>query len=255
MKNILIFAFLAPSLMLGAAERMIYVARHCQAFSKGPDVIRPIAGDAGITPLGVRQAQLLGKRLKELNFSGKIYASPYFRTVATACHAAEQCGAKVYPDARVQERVHRDGGNLKKGADLQELQKLYPDTIAADARLPQPWLYVKEEPQKTTAHRERMAKALDEILKETSGDIMIVSHAGAVGALAEEMSARTGSQITGMTWNCALFKYAVNEQGKFRFAGYESDFMPPEAITSNMRKPGDKKKVRSGVDIPFTPAQ
>ena len=57
--------------------------------------------------------------------------------------------------------------------------------------LPQPWLYIKEEPQKTTAHRERMAKALDEILKETSGDIMIVSHAGAVGALAEEMSERT----------------------------------------------------------------
>ena len=86
--------------------------------------------------------------------------------------------------------------------------------------LPQPWLYVKEEPQKNTAHCERMAKALDEILKETSGDIMIVSHAGAVGALAEEMSTRTGSQITGMTWNCALFKYAVNEQGKFRLAVY-----------------------------------
>ena len=72
MKNILIFAFLAASLMLGAAERMVYVARHCQAFSKGPEVIRPIAGDAGITPLGVRQAQLLGKRLKELNFSGEM---------------------------------------------------------------------------------------------------------------------------------------------------------------------------------------
>ncbi len=255
MKHILILAFFTVSLALGAAERMIYVARHCQAFAKGPDVIRPIAGDAGITPLGVRQAQLLGKRLKELKFSGKIYASPYFRTVATACHAAEQCGAQVYPDARVQERVHRDGGNLKKGAAFEELQKLFPNTIAADASLPQPWLYVKEEPKKTTAHRKRMAEALDAILKETTGDIMIVSHAGAVGALAEEMSARTGTKVSGMTWNCALFKYAVDEQGKFRFAGYETDFLPPEAITSNMRKPGDKKTIRSGEDIPFTPAK
>ena len=76
MRNVLLFAILSLSLSLGAAERMIYVARHCQAVSRGPDVIRPIAGDAGITPLGVKQAQLLGKRLKELKFSGKIYASP-----------------------------------------------------------------------------------------------------------------------------------------------------------------------------------
>ena len=253
MKNVLIFAFLAVSLALGAAERMIYVTRHCQAVGKGPDVIRPVAGDAGITPLGVKQAQLLGKRLKELNFSGKIYASPYFRTVATACHAAEQCGAKVYPDARVQERVHRDGGNMKPGATLEELRKLFPNEIAADARLPQPWLYDKEEPLKSAAHRERMAKALDAILAETTGDVMIVSHAGAVGVLAAEMSKRTGTRVSGMTWNCALFKYAVDAQGKFRFVGYETGFLPPEAITSNMRKPGDKKKIRSGEDIPFKP--
>ena len=253
MKNVLVFAFLAVSLSLGAAERMIYVTRHCQAGGRGPDVIRPVAGDAGITPLGVRQAQLLGKRLKELKFSGKIYASPYFRTVATACCAAEQCGAKVYPDARVQERVHRDGGNLKTGATLEELRKLFPNAIAADARLPQPWLYVKKEPHKSSAHRERMAKALDAILAETTGDIMIVSHAGAVGVLAAEMSARTGTRVSGMTWNCALFKYAVDEQGKFRFVGYETGFLPPEAITSNMRKPGGKKEIRSGEDIPFKP--
>ena len=254
MKNVLVFAFLAVSLALGAAERMIYVTRHCQAVGKGPDVIRPVAGDAGITPLGVKQAQLLGKRLKELGFSGKIYASPYFRTVATACHAAEQCGAKVYPDARVQERVHRDGGNMPTGgATLEELRKLFPNEIAADARLPQPWLYDKEEPLKSAAHRERMAKSLDAILAETTGDVMIVSHAGAVGVLAAEMSKRTGTRVSGMTWNCALFKYAVDEQGKFRFVGYETGFLPPEAITSNMRKPGDKKKIRSGEDIPFKP--
>ena len=61
------------------------------------------------------------------------------------------------------------------------------------------------------------------------------------------------TRVSGMTWNCALFKYAVDEQGKFRFVGYETGFLPPEAITSNMRKPGGKEKVRSGEDIPFNP--
>ena len=240
---------------LCAKERMIYVARHCQATGPGENVIMPVAGDAGITKLGVEQSKLLGKRLKELKFSGKIYASPYFRTVATACHAASQCGSKVYPDARVQERVNRNGGNMKKGgATLEQLRKLFPEQIAADAKLPYPWLYTREEPKRTTAHRERMAKALDEILAENpDGDVMIVSHAGAVGSLAAEMKARTKSKVSGSTWNCALFKYVVDEQGKFRFVGYETGFLPPEAITSNMRKPGDKKKIRSGEDIPFKP--
>ena len=119
-----------------AKERMIYVSRHCQATGKGENIIRPIGGDAGITQLGVKQSQLLGKRLKELNFSGKIYASPYFRTVATACHAAAECGSKVYPDPRVQERVSTEGGNMKKGgATLEQLRALFPDQIAADANL------------------------------------------------------------------------------------------------------------------------
>ena len=257
--RVLLAVFCALSVFaLCAKERMIYVARHCQATGPGENVIMPIAGDAGITQLGVKQSQLLGKRLKELTFSGKIYASPYFRTVATACHAASQCGSKVYPDARVQERVNRNGGNMKKGgATLELLKKLFPDQIAEDAKLPYPWLYTKEEPKKTTAHRERMAKALDELLAENpDGDIMIVSHAGAVGALAAVMKERSKTKVTGGTWNCALFKYAVDDAGKFRFVGYEIDFLPEEAVTANMHKidPSKKpsrQKVKSGVDYKY----
>lgn len=246
------------ALTLGAKERMIYVARHCQATGKGQDIIMPVDGDAGITQLGVKQSKLLGKRLKELKFSGKIFASPFFRTVATASYAASQCGGKVYPDARVQERVHRDGGNMKKGgATLEQLKKLFPDQIAADAKLPYPWLYTKLEPRKESGHRVRMAKALDEILSENpDGDIMIVSHAGAVADLAAEMKARTGAKISGGTWNCCLFKYAVDDAGKFRFVGYEIEFLPEEAITANMhkidpRKKPSRQKVKSGVDYKY----
>lgn len=239
-------------------ERMIYVVRHCQAAGKGEDIIRPVEGDAGITQLGVEQSKLLGKRLKELNFSGRIYASPYFRTVATACYAAAECGSKVYPDPRVQERVHAKGGNMKKGgATLEQLRALFPDQIAPDAELPFPWLYTDVEPKKSTAHRKRMARSLDAILAENpEGDIMIVSHAGAVGQLAAEMKERTHAKIPGGTWNCCLYKYAVDSEGKFRFVGYEIGFLPDDAVTSNMHKIDPKKKpgeqeVKSGVDYKY----
>ena len=246
------------TLSAGAGERLIYVARHCQAAGKGKGVVRPIKDDAGITQLGIQQSKWLGKRLKELKFKGKIHASPYYRTVATACYAAAECGAKVYPDARVQERVHKDGGNLKKGgATLKQLRGLFPNEIAADAVLPDTWLYKKEEPKNTPVHRKRMAKSLDSILAENpDGDIMIVSHAGAVGALAAEMQARCKEKIRGGTWNCALYKYKVDDNGKFHFIGYDISFLPAEAVTANMHKIDPKKnpklqKVKSGVDYKY----
>ena len=81
MKNVLVFAFLAVSLALGAAERMIYVTRHCQAVGKGPDVIRPVAGDAGITPLGVSV-------LKESR-PGRTYSEPSHTDSETAPTVSE----------------------------------------------------------------------------------------------------------------------------------------------------------------------
>ena len=258
MKKYIVLFFCVLTLSVCAGERLIYVARHCQAAGKGKGVVRPVSDDAGITQLGIQQSKWLGKRLKELNFKGKIYASPYYRTVATACYAAAECGAKVYPDARVQERVHRDGGNLKKGgATLKQLRKLFPGEIAADAVLPDTWLYKKEEPNKTPAHRKRMAKSLDDILSENpDGDIMIVSHAGAVGALKAEIMERAGQKLPGGTWNCALFVYAVDKKGKFRVVNYDISFLPAEAITSNLHKIDPKKnpklrKVKSGVDYKY----
>ena len=240
-----------------AGERMIYVARHCQAAGKGKDVVRPVDGDAGITQLGVQQSKLLGKRLKELKFNGPIYASPYFRTVATACYAASECGSKVRPDARVQERVRTAKGNMPKGgATLDQLRKLFPSQIDPDANLSWPWVSKTAEPDKTL-HQIRMAKALDEILAENPGkDIMIVSHAGAVAVLAREMEKRSGMKCPGSTWNCALFKYAVDDQGRFRFVGYDISFLPDEALTSNLHKIDPKqksssRKVQSGVDYKY----
>ena len=251
MKKLFVLLCLVSMLTCSAAERRIFVTRHCQATGKG--VPLPIKGDAGVTELGIKQAHLLGKELKKLNFSGRIFASPYYRTIATACHAAQECGGKVFPDARVQERVHRDGGNLKRGATLEELRKLFPDEIAPEAKLTQPWLYTKKDTRND--QRDRLNKALDEILAENpEGDILFVVHASAVGDFLRIMRERCGDRsIDGFIWNCALFKFAVDDQGKFRYLGYDIGFMPEEEVTSNLRDSLLKHKAgkpasRSGVD-------
>lgn len=241
---------------LGAGERMIYIARHCQAAGKAQSALKPVKGDAGITELGIRQSKLLGGALKKLKFSGPIFASPYYRTVATASFAAGECGAKVYPDARVQERAYgHEGGNIRTGgAKLEELRKLFPDAIAPDAKLDPEWLLkVKENHRDQT---KRMTKALDELLAENPDrDFMIVTHAGAVGALVRILSKRSGIEFDkdNFIWNCCLFKFAVDDAGKYRFVGYDISFMPEDAVTSNLKdsllnhKAGGKRS-KSGTD-------
>ncbi len=255
MKKVLSALILVSVFSLCARERLIYVARHCQAGGKNSKVIMPVPGDAGISQLGIEQSKALGRRLKALGFKGKIYASPYFRTVATACYAAAECGAKVYPDARVQERVHADGGNMKTGgATLKRLRELFPEQIADDAKLDDAWLYKKEEKKNTQAHRKRMAKSLDLLLAENpDSDIMIVSHAGAVGALSKEIQSRSKHKFYGPTWNCALFRYSVDDNGKFHVKAYDISFLPENMITNNFRRlsPEEKsstKKIQSGID-------
>jgi len=249
-------AVLAPSREPG--ERMVYIARHCQAKGrKGDKYIRPIKGDSGVTDRGVQQSLLLGKRLKELGFNGPIFASPYYRTVATACHAAGVCGSKVYPDARVQERVSKEGGNIKNGgASLKQLKKLFPKEIAADAKLDSDWLLKKKE--RHSVQNNRLKKAIDELLAENPGkDIMIVSHAGAVSGIYYKLTGKRPDGKKEYIWNCVLFKFAVNAEGKFRYLGYDISFMPEEILSSNDKmtyaefKAGWDKKAKSGVDYRY----
>lgn len=240
---------------LRPGEHLLLITRHCQATGKkSENTFFPIPGDGGITALGVEQSVLLGKYIKKLNFKGTIFASPYFRTTATACEIAKITGSKVYPDERFQERVSRNGGNLKNGgASLAQLKKLYPQEIADDAKLSKDWI-LKQKEKYDGAHQQRIKAALEELLKQKN-DILIVTHGGAVGALLRIMQEKCNiKRIRGTIWNCALFKFAVDDKGNCRFLGYDISFLPDEKVTSNFtttlldRRAGKNKNFKSGVD-------
>ncbi len=237
-----------------AGERLLIITRHCQQTGGKKGFIRPIPDDAGISELGIKQSKALGKELKKLNFKGKIYTSPYFRTVATGCYAAKECGSIVYPDARIQQKSRRNSGNLKKGgATLKQLRKLFPQEIAADAQLADNWMLKKTE--SLADQRNRVKKALNEILAENPGeDILIVSHGTGVNAYCENL---TGEKAQHFIWNCAIFKFAIDKKGKIRYIGYDHSFMPDEEVTSNLKhsllkeRAGLEAKEKSGVDYEF----
>ena len=137
---------------------------------------------------------------------------------------------------------------------MAQLKKLFPAEIAADAQLADNWM-LKQKEEYTGTHQQRLQEALEEILKQQSGDIIIVSHGGAVGALLRIMQKKCGiKNIKGTIWNCALFKFAVDAKGNCRYLGYDISFMPAEKVTSNLkstlmeRNAGKKKDFRSDVD-------
>ena len=223
-----------------AGERLLIITRHCQQSGKRKGYIRPIPDDAGITELGIKQARMLGKELKKLNFKGRIYTSPYFRTVATGSYAAMECNSKVYPDARVQRRCRRNNGNLKNGgASLARLRELFPNAIADDAQLADDWMLKKFENDEDQIIR--TGTAVKELLKESSGDILIVCHGTGVYSYYLNL---TGKKPTDTIWNCAIFKFAVDKKGNIRFLGYDHSFMPDEEVTSNLG--GSLLKKRAG---------
>ena len=112
--------------------RRIYVARHGQ---------RTSGGDPSLTRLGVEQAKLLARRIQEIGFDGKIYASPYLRTVETASEIAKLFGIKMILTPEIQERTHKEGIPDIKGRSLAEFDNLFPSLISKDSKLPNNWVY------------------------------------------------------------------------------------------------------------------
>jgi len=238
MKRFLLAVFAAVmTVSLWSAEpvRKVYVTRHGQR-GGASDVLR----DVHVSELGVEQAQLLGKYLKTLDFKGKIYASPYLRTVETAVYAGREVGLAVYLMPELQEGVsdNRKGKdipnptNIVGGHTLEQFRKMFPADIAKEAVLPYPWLI--STPETGKIYTERMMGAIAKLLKENpQGDLLLVIHGGGMAAIRRGVEMQMGRKIKAQGWNCSLYTYGVDGEGNLSFLSYTSDFIPPEKTTSN----------------------
>ena len=196
-------------------------------------------GDYPLSALGRKQAEYLGKHLKECGFNGRIIASPYARTAETASIVANICGLSFYLEPRIQEmRFYPDPPC--PGMTLEELHRNYAE-VAADAELIYPWL-TPGGIEELDAVRKRVDKYIAELFREPpADDVLLVGHGASIQSLKWNLFERSG--YTGKdrhNWNCSVSAFKIIPDGSAEMLELACcDFIPQDFITSNKRLFGD----------------
>lgn len=177
----------------------IYITRHGQVAPKEHygNVQFP-AGDPPLTNVGGAQAARLGDYMRHIGFCGRIYVSPYVRTLETAELIADKTGSAIYPWAPIREIMKtQDAADQFCGLTLEEITAHFRH-IAVDAQLPCNWWSRKKESENDVLARVgRGFLALNP--KE---DVMFVGHGASAGHLIEflKIPAKEGRALC----NCSL---------------------------------------------------
>ena len=169
---------------------IVYITRHGQPLQLPADVADPEfpRHDPPLTPLGEAQATALGRRLRALGFRGRIYTSPYRRTVLTAERIAAELDTVHYPEVAIREIVKRAENMVGfRGLTLDALRAEF-GRVAPDATLPHPWWTPHAEDD--AAVLARVAPFLERLLERREGDVLLVGHGASVGAATRFFLAR-----------------------------------------------------------------
>lgn len=206
----------------------IYIARHGQVKSGADyygDALFP-KGEVPLSDMGRIQAELLGKRLKKLNFSGKIYSSPFWRTMETAELIAEQTNSEIVPISDFHEIFKtKEAGEEYEGSTIEALKKCYP-RIAKGCDMPFPWWLPRQESYEDVCNR--VAVAMDKLLQEEKEDFLIVGHGASTSAIMDYL--KIERQIRYL-WNCSLTLYNTQQPEE----GFVNDtkHLPYDLISNN----------------------
>ena len=224
----------------------IYITRHGQPATADDDEENPQypSGDPPLSELGRRQARKLGERLRADSFRGEIFASPYIRTSETADIISEVNETAFYPEPAIRE-VTSENMHQFTGRKLEELRKLFPN-IARDSRLEWPWWSMTPEVVNELRRRpqveERVGGFLKRIMAPEAADVLLVGHAGSFSAAVEflmELDPKGEFAYSGLTWNCALTEFRLNEDGLYPLYHGSVEHLEYDEITANSRRPKD----------------
>jgi broad specificity phosphatase PhoE len=218
----------------------LHLTRHGQVDQKTDHPV----GDPHLSPLGREQARLLGERLRALGFSGRIFSSPYMRTIETANIVAEVAGASVIPAPEMREYVIRDDQmDSFKGLTLSELADRY-SRVDGDMAFDYPWWTSEIETQEIIEAR---VKPLVDRVSKSGEDALLVGHGASVGGvhgyiLGKHAPDRLGSGEPG--WNCVLSSFQFEEEFKL-IRLLDTEHLPEDHVTSNAKTRAEVLKERA----------
>ena len=232
MKKIFSIILLACSCFILEA-RKIYVTRHAQVGDK--NMVHLASREWMITTLGKKQAELLADYLVNVKkFNGTIFVSPFYRTIETGLITAGKLNKKVILEPGIQEIAPHGKGKFMKGAQIAEY---FSDQTVPGTTFNDNWRLSHED---NTARQLRVDKAIERILEESTGDILLVSHGGTCSNIVRTFNTKAASgvkPVKGMPWNCALFTFELDTDGKVTSATYTTEYMTDDIVTNNFRTP------------------
>jgi len=137
----------------------IYLIRHGQKHT--------VAGDPGLTEIGVKQAQETGKYLQQFPIS-KVIASPFKRTIETAQHISDQLGIVHSLHDALVERMNWNDPSVTRQQFLQEWVKSTNNRE-----------YTPKYGYSSFATGQRIQKVVSEF-SNPSEHLVLVTHGGAI---------------------------------------------------------------------------
>jgi len=230
-RNFFILAVLLTALALQA--RTVYIIRHGQVGINIKEI-----KETRLTDLGIKQAQAAADFLvNKLKFDGKIYASPLYRTIETAKPTALLLKKKIILEPGIQEMAP-GAKPAPPGMTLAQINGYFPDLTEPGPRFADGWRLCKE----TNAMRlVRVTKALDAILAEEKGDILLTGHGASVNDLVKALNNKRPSRkvkaVKGTAWNCALFIFELDDKNEVTGGRYTTEYLDDRDVTSNFRCP------------------
>ncbi len=187
-----------------------YVTRHGQVMDYRDASLSHLypPGDILLSELGEEQARLLGVRLRELGFRGRIISSPYRRTLHTAEIIARETGCLIIPYAPMREIFKTENQARKfRGLTIEEIRGLY-DCIDPEAELAYPWWCEEDgtaRAEDAEKVRGRVALGYEAInAKYPDTELLFVGHGASSGALIDVLKIQKKKGIRTMGFNCAL---------------------------------------------------
>lgn len=232
MKKIFSIILLACSCFILEA-RKIYVTRHAQVGDK--NMVHLASREWMITPLGKKQAELLADYLVNVKkFNGTIFVSPFYRTIETGLITAGKLNKKVILEPGIQEIAPNGKGKFLKRIQIDEY---FQGKAVYGSAFNNNWRLSHED---NAARQKRVDEAIERILKETAGDILLVSHGGTCSNIVRTFNTKAASgvkPVKGMPWNCALFTFELDADGKVTSASYTTEYMTDDIVTNNFRTP------------------
>jgi len=109
--------------------------------------------DIPLSELGQKQAECIAKVLKSRDFKGKIYSSPYRRTMMTAEAIGKACNLPVFPEQALREILKTDEGAKEfEGMTMEQLKQEF-STVPENAMLSYPWWKACKDTKETVIER------------------------------------------------------------------------------------------------------